>query len=603
MLNVTDSIARVEVERELMPRSQNWSTLVELLRSRAAQDPDRRAYTFLVDGDMVEDNMTYGELDRRARAIAATLQQTLTNGDRALLMFPPGLAFIAAFFGCLYSGVIAVPIPFPHSARLERYLPRLRAIVGSASPKAILTTSSNPELIARLRAQTPELDDAAWVASDDVVAELAETWHYPDIQTDTLAFLQYTSGSTAVPKGVMVSHSNLLSNLANLDAGFKHSAESVMVSWLPVFHDMGLIYGVLQPLYNGFLDVLMAPMAFLQQPSRWLRAISRYRGTHNAAPNFAFDLCVRLVTAEQRAALDLSSWRVVLNGAEPVRSETLRRFSEMFAPCGFNRRTFCPGYGLAEATLKVAITRVDVDPILLTVQTEPFEQKRIVEAAEGDTEVKTLVGCGPPELDIEIAIVDPETLIRCAPDQIGEIWTRGSGKTHGYWRCPEETRQTFEAHTANTGEGPFLRTGDLGFVWRGGLFITGRLKDLIIIDGRNIYPQDIEETVEQNVSAVRAACCAAFSVDVDDQERLVIVAEVDRHYRVQGEGGVAAAREALVRAIRNVVTREHDVQPYAVELLKVGGVLKTSSGKTQRYACRAKFLARTLELWGEGTDL
>jgi acyl-CoA synthetase (AMP-forming)/AMP-acid ligase II len=581
---------------------QNWSTFIELLRSRAAQDPDRRAYTFLVDGDTVEDNITYAELDRQARAIAATLQQTLASGDRALLMFPPGLGFISAFFGCLYSGVIAVPIPFPNPARLERALPRLRAIVRSATPKAVLTTAPNPDLVARLRAQTPELGDAVWVASDGVAAELAETWQEPHIQSDTLAFLQYTSGSTALPKGVMVSHGNLLSNLANLDAGFEHSAESVMVSWLPVFHDMGLIYGVLQPLYNGFLDVLMSPMAFLQQPGRWLKAISRYRGTHNAAPNFAFDLCVRLVTAEQRADLDLSSWRVVLNGAEPVRGETLRRFNEMFGPCGFNMRTFCPGYGLAEATLKVAITRVDVDPILLTVQTEPFEQNRIVEAAEDDTQAKTLVGCGPPELDIEIAIVDPQTLMRCAPDQIGEIWTRGSGKTHGYWQRPEETRETFEARIADTGEGPYLRTGDLGFLWQGGLFITGRLKDLIIIDGRNIYPQDIEETVERNVAAVRPSCCAAFSVDVDDQERLVIVAEVDRHYRAQKEGGAAAAREALVRAIRSAVTREHDVQPYRIELLKVGGVLKTSSGKIQRHACRAKFLAQTLELWGEDDD-
>lgn len=580
--------------------SQNWSTLIELLRSRAAQDPDRRAYTFLVDGDTDEDSMTYAELDRQARAIAAALQQTLTSGDRALLMFPPGLAFIAAFFGCLYSGVVAVPISFPHSARLERYLPRLRAVVGSASPKAVLTTSSNLELVARLRAQTPELGDAAWVASDDVAAELAETWHDPDVQSDTLAFLQYTSGSTALPKGVMVSHGNLLHNLANLDVGFKHSAESVMVSWLPVFHDMGLIYGVLQPLYNGFLDVLMSPIAFLQQPSRWLKAISCYRGTHSAAPNFAYELCVRIVSAEQRAALDLSSWRVALNGAEPVRSETLQRFSEMFAPCGFDKRAFCPGYGLAEATLKISTTPVDADPVLLTVQTRPFEHNRIVEALEGDAQVKTLVSSGRTELDTALAVVDPETLIRCAPDQIGELWMTGSGMAGGYWQLPEETRQTFQAHIADTGEGPFLRTGDLGIVWQGEVFITGRLKDLIIVDGRNIYPQDIEETVEQNIPAVRGGGCAAFSVDVAGQERLVIIAEVDRQYRAQREGGVVAAREALVRAIRNAVTREHDVQPYRVELLKVGGVLKTSSGKTQRYACRAKFLAQTLELWGEG---
>ncbi len=594
--------SRIAPHRELPRSSQDWCTLVDLLRWRATQEPDRQAYTFLADGETVRETLTYGELDQQASDIAATLQQTLPRGARALLMFQPGLSFISAFFGCLYSGVIAVPVAYPHSVRIERSVPRLRAIAANAEPGAIITTSASVALAQQLRGQIAELQAAPVVASDAVPSNATATFVPPQVQSTSLAFLQYTSGSTALPKGVMVSHSNILHNLANLDAGFAHTRESVMVSWLPMFHDMGLIYGVLQALYSGFPDILMSPMAFLQRPGRWLKAISRYGATHSAAPNFAYDLCVHMVDADQRALLDLSSWQVALNGAEPVRGETLRRFSEAFSSCGFSSQAFCPGYGLAEATLKVSTTPIGIAPVQLRVQAQPLEQNRIIEVDADQLQAKTLVSSGHPALDTNVVIVDPETLRRCPVDQIGEIWVAGSGVTQGYWNRADETQHTFRAHLADTGEGPFLRTGDLGFIRHGELFITGRLKDLIIVDGRNLYPQDIEHTVEQHTPAVRGGCCAAFSVDIAGEERLVVVAEVDRRYQAQRQAepdGVAAEREALIRAIRNAVTQEHDVQPYAVKLLKLGGVLKTSSGKIQRRACRAKFLDQTLDLWGE----
>jgi len=398
----------------------------------------------------------------------------------------------------------------------------------------------------------------------------------------------------------MVSHANLLSNSANLDHGWDHTPESVLVSWLPHFHDMGLIYGIIQPLYKGFWCVLMIPAAFTQQPLRWLQAISRYRATHSAAPNFAYELCVRKIAPEQRTALDLRSWRMALNGAEPIRLETLEQFAEMFAPCGFDRRALCPGYGLAEATLKVSATRWADEPATYTVQVAELEQHRVVAPTVLDQQTTTLVSSGRPALDTQVAIVHPETLTRCAPDEVGEIWVAGSGVTHGYWNRRDETERTFRAFLRDTCEGPFLRTGDLGFVRDGELFITGRLKDLIVINGRNYYPQDIEQTVERSHPAVRTSCCAAFSVTIDGEERLVVMAEIERRYRPGARGEPAeVARlspesEEIVKAMRRAVAEQHEVRLYDVQLLKVGSIPKTSSGKIQRHACRTSFLNGSL---------
>jgi acyl-CoA synthetase (AMP-forming)/AMP-acid ligase II len=581
------------------------TTLVDLLRYRASYQPNRLAYTFLHNGETEQASLTYADLDRRARAIGAQLQNLAAPGARALLLYQPGLDYIAAFLGCLYAGIIAIPAYPPRSHRPS---PRLGAIMTDAQASIGLTTASIMSNLECQFDQNPALAALHWLTSDTIADDLTEAWQDTMIGSDALAYLQYTSGSIAAPKGVMVGHGNLIHNLASLDDGWEHNQDSLMVSWLPMFHDLGLVYGVLQALYNGFPCVLMAPMAFLQKPARWLQAISRYRATHSAAPNFAYELCARKVTPEQRADLDLSSWCVALNGAEPVRKDTLERFTEIFAPYGFRPFTFCPGYGLAEATLKVSSTPKTHLPVCCMVDTDVLQQHRVVEIPEGQVQARALVASGRPALDTQIRIVHPELLTRCAPDQVGEIWVAGSGVAQGYWRRPVETEQTFCAYLADTGEGPFLRTGDLGFVKDGELFVTGRLKDLIIIGGRNHYPQDIELTVEQSHPALRAGCSAACSVEIDHQERLIIAAEVDRHYRPdrsQGERTSDAGAESdlapdvdiLHKIIRRAVSEQHDLQVYAVSLLKAGSIPKTTSGKIQRHACRAGFLNKTLNVW------
>lgn len=559
-----------------------------MLRCRSLRQPDRIAYTFLKDGEVEDASLTYLALDCKARAIATQLQKLGARAERALLLYPPGLDFIAAFFGCLYAGVVAVPAYPP---RPNKPMPRIRAIVADSSATVALSTT---QVLANSGGQfeMPDLQALRWLTTDDIDDSVASGWQEPDLTGDDLAFLQYTSGSTATPKGVMVTHRNLLHTLADLDIGWDHTPDSVMVSWLPTFHDLGLIYGVLQPLRDGFPCYLMAPVSFLQSPVRWLQAITRYKATHSAAPNFAFDLCARKVTPEQRAALDLSHWRVALNAAEPINPETLRRFVEVFEPCGFRAETLCPGYGLAETTLKVSTVPGRENPTLYTLRPEALEQNRVEEAPIGTAGIH-LVGCGYTALDTHVVIAHPEACTQCAPHEVGEIWIAGTSIARGYWNRPEETERTFRAYLADTGEGPFLRTGDLGFLKEGQIFVTGRIKDLIIIGGRNHYPQDIELTVQAAHPALKPGGGAAFSIEVDAQEKLVIAQEVER---------VSLRNldiEAVARAIRQAVSEHHDLQVYAVSLLKPSTVPKTSSGKIQRRACRAGFLAGELASVGE----
>ncbi|WP_163997851.1 non-ribosomal peptide synthetase [Pyxidicoccus caerfyrddinensis] len=566
-------------------------TLVELLRFRAERQPDQRGFTFLVDGDEEEAHLTYAELDRKARAIAAALQARGAQGQRALLLYPPGLDYIAGFFGCLYAGVIAVPIYPPDPMRLGRTLPRLLAISQDAQATVALTTDFILGMGEMLFEQAPELRELHWLATDTLDESTGEAWKHPGATASTTVFLQYTSGSTSSPKGVVLSHANLMHNLGLIHGCFGHSKSSQGVIWLPPYHDMGLIGGILQPLYGGFPVVLMSPVDFLKRPLRWLKAVSRYGATTSGGPNFAYDLCIRKVTPEERAALDLSKWDLAFNGAEPLQPETLRRFAEVFGPCGFKMEAFYPCYGLAEGTLIASGGLKPEAPVLRTVDAAALKSHRVQPSQPELPGAQTLVGSGRNLDGQKLLIAHPETGAPLAPGQVGEVWVSGPSVAQGYWNRPEQTAAAFGAKAPGD-DARYLRTGDLGFLDGGELYVTGRLKDLIIIRGRNHYPHDIERTVEPVHPALRPGCGATFSVDKDGEERLVVVQEVDR--RAVESGSVDL--EAVSTSIRQAVAEAHELQVYAVVLIQGGSLPKTSSGKIQRFATRADFLAGGLEV-------
>ncbi|MBW4611874.1 MAG: amino acid adenylation domain-containing protein [Desmonostoc vinosum HA7617-LM4] len=561
------------------------STFVDVLRYRSLTQPDRNAFTFLVDGETQETTLTYQQLDRCSRAIAAKLQALGLNKERVLLLYPPGLDYLCAFFGCLYAGVVAVPAYPP---RNRRNTPRIQAIVQDAQTRVALTTTQILPTVESLLTEKAGLDNLEWLTTDNLAPGIEDAWQQTPIAADTLAFLQYTSGSTGIPKGVMLCHRNLLHNAAITYQFMAHGAESKFISWLPTYHDMGLIGGILQPLYGGFPCILMSPAAFLQRPYRWLQAISRYQGTTSGGPNFAYDLCTQKITPEQLQTLDLSSWSVAFNGAESVRWDTLERFSTTFRACGFRREAFYPCYGMAEATLMIAGGQKAIAPTIKKVQKTALEQNQIVEVTDNNPDVTTLVACGQSVPQQQIAIANPETLTRCLPNQVGEIWVSGPSIGQGYWNNSEQTEQTFHACLQDPGESSFLRTGDLGFLDNGELFVTGRIKDLIIIRGRNLYPQDIELTTERSHPSLRLTNGAAFAVEVDNEEKLVVVQELE--FRAKPN------LDEVAVAIRQAVAEAHEVQVYAVVLIKPGTIAKTSSGKIQRRATRAQFLANNLEI-------
>jgi len=569
------------------PRTQTPpATLLEMLRSQVEHIPAKRAYTFR-DEDGGEAVLSYADLDRQARAIAAVIQQTARPKDRVVLVYPAGLEFLSAFFGCVYAGVLAVPATYP---KPRRPLPRLAAIVDDCEATVALTTAQTLSTLDLARSGS-RLQSMRWIATDDLCEGADADWQRPSVTPGDLAFLQYTSGSTSEPKGVMVSHGNLMHNLRMIHVGFgveqivagDPMPESSGVSWLPAYHDMGLIGGILEVLYAGGHSVLMSPTTFLKQPINWLRAISDYGAVISGGPNFAYDLCVRKVTPEQRASLDLSSWRLAFCGAEPIRPETLEQFAETFAPCGFREDAFYPCYGLAEATLLAAGGLGGSRPVVCRVKRDSLLKHRFVEANGDEPDaVQRLVGCGGGLLGQEIVIADPEAKTACPPGRVGEIWIKGPNVARGYWNREEQTTHTFGAHLADRGAGPYMRTGDLGFLHEGNLFVSGRLKELIVIRGRNHYPHDIELTVERCHPGLIAGAGAAFSLPVDGDEQLVVVHELDRQHR---HGNL----QEIVSAIRRHLVEEHELDPYAVVLIRQASLPRTTSGKVQRNFCRDQF--------------
>jgi 8-amino-7-oxononanoate synthase len=567
-------------------------TIVDLLRQRAGYRPHDRAFTFLVDGEQEELNITYAELDRKARGVGAWLAASGMQGKRVLLLYPSGLDFIAAFMGCLYGGAIAVPAYPP---RKNRSVERIETIAADARASVALTTRDVLDRFDSLRATAPSLDSLLWKVDSELEDHWADQWERPDIDGDTLAFLQYTSGSTGTPKGVMLSHGNLLHNSLRIMQAFEITRSQSGVFWLPSFHDMGLIGGILVPLYGGKFNVIMSPVAFLQKPLRWLQAISKYKATISGGPNFSYELCVRKTTPEQRAELDLSSWSLAFNGAEPVRPETIDAFCEAFEPCGFRREAFFPCYGLAESTLMVTGGMKFEPPVIRSFDATALENDEAQPGSDASSGMRRLVGSGGELEGQDVVIVNHETFTPLPARRVGEIWVSGPSVAQGYWNRREATQETFgamlaipEGVTCGRYPGPYMRTGDLGFFDDGELFVTGRLKDLIIIRGRNHYPQDLEASVEETSSVVRAGSVAAFSVEVEGRERVVVVAELERGRREPSE--IAAA----IDAIRRRLASEHEIALEGVVLVRPNSIPKTSSGKIQRHLCRKQFQEGTL---------
>ncbi|MDJ0714931.1 MAG: hybrid fatty acyl-AMP ligase/type I polyketide synthase [Prochloraceae cyanobacterium] len=568
------------------------ATFVDLLKNRALDLGDRIAFTFLSDGETESNSVTYQELDKLARAIAVRLQNLNATGERALLLYQPGLEFISAFMGCLYAGVIAVPAYPP---RANRSISRLQAIVSDAQAKFALTTTSIISNIEGRFTTTDATEKIRYLTTDNISPDLATQWQEIALDENSLAFLQYTSGSTGTPKGVMITHGNLMQNTASIEQCFQHGSHQKSVSWLPPYHDMGLIGNILQPIELGSSVILMPPVTFLQRPYRWLKAISTYQATTSGGPNFAYDLCVSQISEQQKATLDLSSWELAFSGAEPVRIETIERFSAAFASVGFRKEIFYPCYGMAESTLIITGGDKKSVPVLKSFKGKAIEENKVEVAEKSDSGVITLVGCGKSVEGQKMAIANPDTLTSCAEDEIGEIWVSSKSVAKGYWQQESKTEAAFNAYLADTKEGPFLRTGDLGFLRDGELFVTGRLKDLIIIRGRNYYPQDIELISGKSHPAARSGWSAAFAVDINEEEHLVIVQEVKRtHLRNLDAGEV-------ISSIKKAIIRETELQPYAVLLLKTGSIPKTSSGKIQRHACKIGFQEKSLNVVGEWT--
>jgi acyl-CoA synthetase (AMP-forming)/AMP-acid ligase II len=569
-------------------------TIPEIIQARAILTPERIAYIYLKDGEEDKDVITYKELDKSARIIAQRLLEINAKGERALMLYHPGTDFIKALYGCFYAGVIAVPAYAP---RKNRSLDRIKTLVVDSGATIVLCVTEIHNLFERSFSDFEELKSMQWVPTDQCLTTEPEMIELALPLPTDIALLQYTSGSTGLPKGVMVTHQNIIRNLEFIRQCFSLRPESVSVSWLPSFHDMGLIDGVIGPCYNGFTGVLMPPVAFIQKPVRWLKAIMKYKGTHGGAPNFAYDLCVEGVQFEERQNLNLSSMETLYCGAEPIRKDTIDRFIKTYSEYGFRANAMFPCYGMAETTLIIAGPEALRGPVYLNVSASALEMNKIVPVIENEHDSRFLAGVGYNWIDTDVKIVNPDTLELTKQDEVGEIWISGSIVTAGYWNKEEVTLNTFHArikdNSGNEGHRNYLRTGDLGFFHNGELYITGRLKDMVILQGKNLYPQDIEFIVEKSHPAMRANASAAFSIEKDNTEKLVIVAEVERSWIRD------LNTEEVCDAIRNNIAEEFEQEVYAIQLLRTASILKTSSGKIQRKACQKAFLSGTLEVVGE----
>ena len=568
-----------------MRLAEESTTLINVLLQHAIERPDATAYVFLSE-DGSEETRTFGQLVRRARAIAAELQGKACAGERAILVYQPGLDFIEAILACFFARLVAVPVS---PLRNARELPRLVGILEDSGARLVLSNNMTRSVAGRTLGTAPLPGNPTWVCTDSVPTSRADGFDAPLAEASSLAFLQYTSGSTGNPKGIMVTHANLIHNERVIKAGMGHNDSTVVVGWLPFYHDMGLIGNVFQPLFLGVKSVLMSPMTFLVSPAVWLRAISKFRATTSGGPNFAYELSVHRVTPEEIEGVDLSSWKVAFNGAEPVKAHVIEAFIRKFAPYGFRAEAFYPCYGLAESTLFVTGGAPGDPVVTLAVDADELRQNRAVERLGSST---VLVSCGRTNVGQSVVIVDPESLGVLPDGYVGEIWQSGGSVTAGYWEKPELTTATFAAQTAD-GAGPFMRTGDLGFLKHGELFVSGRLKDLVIIRGRNYYPDDIETAVYQGRPALRPGCAAAFTLSTDgDETKLIVVAEVQRTFLPRLE---ARTYRALLAEVRAQISDLFGLRLANLVLIRPGSIPKTTSGKLRRRYCRELYLENELD--------
>ena len=576
---------RQELRQLLAPYSPPLDhTIAQRLRFWAEETPHELAYCFLSDGEEADVRLTFAELDRRASIIAQILVDRGLTGQRALLLYPPCLDFVEAFFGCLYAGVTAVP---GYPPRRNRNMDRIEAIANDADAQAALSVSYTVDRTRSFLEADSKLAAIDWLPTDQLTNQLMDESHREPAmgfspRASELAVLQYTSGSTGTPKGVMLTHANIMSNCSLITRAFQSGRDVIGASWLPTYHDMGLIGGVLNPMFIGRASYLMSPMMFMQRPVRWLRAVSRFGINISGGPNFAYDLCTQKIADEDLVGLDLSKWRVAFNGAEPVRKTTLDHFSERFGAYGFRPEAFYPCYGMAETTLFVTGGIPSVAPVTRCFDGSALDEKRVMSAAPDGDKGRYAVGCGKIWPEEDVLIVDPDTHTPLPTNRVGEVWIASPSVAAGYWNKPELTQETFQAKLANDASRRYLRSGDLGFWHKEELFITGRLKDMIIVRGVNRYPQDIEMTVESADKRLRSGASAAFAVDVDGRERLVVVSEV-----LRGEND---DWNEVIDSIRRAVTLQHELPPDGVVLVRSGSIPKTSSGKIQRHACRREFL-------------
>ena len=566
---------------------KKFTSILNILDHHAAEQPDRLAFASLQNGATPSATLTFGQLRQSVISAAEHLQTLAARGERVVLLYDHPFEFLVPFLACLYAGLIAVPAPLPNTFTAKRVLARMQGIFKDARPVLALTTGANIESLAEAYRELPDSSSLEWIATDQFPAR-AENWSPLEVESQDAAYLQYTSGSTSAPKGVVITHGNIMHQLDYLRRVWTAENHITgMVSWMPYYHDMGLFSGILFPLFMTAPCYLMPPVMFIRHPECWLEAVSNFRASHTVGPVFAYDLVTRKLTPDQRATLDLSCLEMACLGAEPIQPGIVEAFIATFRPHGFSPEALIPGYGLAEATLAVSVTPLTGGPLMASFDKADLARRRVTPAS--GPEATRLVSSGRALPDVPVEIVNENTFQRCAPDEIGEIWLGGESIADGYWEKEEDNQKTFEAYLADSNEGPFLRTGDLGFFHDGVIYIAGRIKDMMIFQGQNFYPQDIEWAVQNCHPELQKGACAAFSVDVEGHEQLVVCQEVTSRHSDQLQ------YEKIASAIRRAIASQHGLTTHAVVLFRKGSISKTSSGKIQRHAARNDFVNGNFE--------